>query len=232
MRHIILPLSLLILLSQPALAARPFITDDARITAEQSCQLESWVRLYPKSQEIWALPACNPTGNLEITAGGGWFHDNTQPSSHDEALQLKTVIRQLETNGWGWAVAAGTIRHIGENPGPNGLGNNYAYIPVSLSFLDDRVMMHINAGWLEDKETRRDNATWGIGGEYWLNSRVCALAETFGDNRVKPYWQAGFRTFIVPDRVQVDATVGRQFSATRDSQWISIGLRLTPDRLF
>ena len=40
-----------------ALAARPFVTDDARLTTAQSCQLETWVRTYPDSREAWALPA-------------------------------------------------------------------------------------------------------------------------------------------------------------------------------
>jgi len=53
-----------------AWAARPFMTDDARLTTGGSCQLETWSRRYSDRSEFWALPACNPTGNLEITAGG------------------------------------------------------------------------------------------------------------------------------------------------------------------
>ncbi|MDO8932801.1 MAG: hypothetical protein Q7U97_10435 [Rhodocyclaceae bacterium] len=223
---------LLSTLALPAWAARPFVTDDARLTTAGSCQLESWVRTYPQSRETWALPACNPGGNLELTVGGGWARYDDAPATKDQVFQLKTLFRPLETNGWGWGLAVGTVRHPEINPGPNLLGNTYAYVPVSASFLDDRAIVHANLGWLRDKATRRDNATWGIGGEYALNTRVSAIAETFGDNRSKPYWQTGARVFIVPERVQVDATVGRQFSGTRAGQWFSIGLRLTPDKLF
>ena len=45
-------------------AARPMVTDDARIVDAKACQLESWVRHDPDSTQLWALPACNPTGNL------------------------------------------------------------------------------------------------------------------------------------------------------------------------
>ena len=54
-----------------AWSARPFVTDDARLTTAGSCQLETWTRMYRDSTEFWALPACNPGGNLELTAGGG-----------------------------------------------------------------------------------------------------------------------------------------------------------------
>ena len=43
MRYLFISLSLLI--STQAYAARPFMTDDARLTTEGSCQLESWARV-------------------------------------------------------------------------------------------------------------------------------------------------------------------------------------------
>ena len=74
--HIILYTIILLLPSTEVKAARPFVTDDARLTTEGSCQLESWARLYENSSEIWALPACNPFGNLEVTLGEGISHDD------------------------------------------------------------------------------------------------------------------------------------------------------------
>ncbi|MFZ2854989.1 MAG: hypothetical protein WAZ34_12880 [Rhodocyclaceae bacterium] len=223
----------LLLLASPALhAARPFVTDDARLTTAQSCQLESWLRVYAKSSELWALPACNLGGNLEITAGGGRARFDNAPSTSDYVFQAKTLFKPLETNGYGIGLAVGKVLHPEVNPGPNLLGNTYAYIPLTVSFLDDRALVHSNLGWLRDRATRRDNLTWGIGGEFALNGRLSAMAETFGDNRDKPYWQAGLRFFLVPDRVQIDGTFGQQASGPKESRWFSIGLRFTPDRLF
>jgi hypothetical protein len=102
-----------------AFAARPFVTDDARLTAAGSCQIESWMRIDPDSKELWALPACNPTGNLEFTFGAGRARHSDEPPANDYVLQLKTLFRPLETNGWGWGLAVGTIRHPEINPGPN-----------------------------------------------------------------------------------------------------------------
>ncbi len=55
----------------PAHAARPLITDDARIVDAGACQVESWLKHGEGLREAWALPGCNFTGNLEVTAGGG-----------------------------------------------------------------------------------------------------------------------------------------------------------------
>lgn len=224
--------SALSVMLMPAWAARPLVTDDARLTTAQSCQLETWVRLYPHSQEIWALPACNPTGNLEFTLGGGRAKNEGDRSTADYVFQAKTLFRPLEANGWGWGLAVGTVRHPEIHPGPNLLGNTYAYLPVSTSFNDDKVVVHTNIGWLHDRASSRNNLTWGVATELAISSRFQGIAEIYGDNRSQPFWQIGGRFTIVPDRIQIDATVGQQFSAPTSGRWFSFGLRLTPDRLF
>lgn len=218
--------------AQGAHAARPFVTDDARLTTAGSCQLESWTRLYRSSHEIWALPACNPGGNLEFTLGGGKVKFDDARSTNDYIFQLKTLFRPLATNDWGWGVAVGTVRHPDVNPGPNLLGNSYAYIPISLSLDDDRLILHWNGGLLRDRASGDINLTWGFGGEYQATPRLLLIAESFGDHRNQPYFQLGGRYSIVPNKVQVDATIGQQFAGPVENRWLSFGLRLTPDSLF
>ncbi|MEW6563130.1 MAG: hypothetical protein AB1400_07860 [Pseudomonadota bacterium] len=178
------------------------------------------------------MPACNFGGNFEITAGGGRANTTGGAATTDYVLQMKTLLRPLEPNNYGIGFAAGLVRHPDVNPGPNLLGNRYAYVPLSLSLDNDAVVLHANLGWLRDRATRRDNLTWGIGGEFQLLPRLTAIAEVFGDNRVQPYSQVGARFMLVPDIVQLDATTGQQFNGPRTSRWVSFGLRLTPDRLF
>lgn len=232
MRMKTLALLLMAALPLSGWAARPFVTDDARLTTAGSCQLESWARLYRHSTELWALPACNPLGNLEITLGGGGASIDGQPYTRDEVLQLKTLFRDMETNGWGWGLAVGTVRHPAVHPGPNLLGNRYAYVPVSMSFPDDEVVVHANLGWIRDRASRQHSVSWGLGAEWHWTSRLTAMAEGFGDHRTRPYVQAGLRLSIVPDRLQLDTTVGQQWNAPHAGRWISFGLRFTPDRLW
>lgn len=224
-----------LLIPSIAFAARPFVTDDARLTTGGSCQLESWMRVNPDSNELWALPACNPTGGLEFTFGGGRMKRQGEAATNDYVFQAKTLFRPLETNGWGWGLAVGTIRHPEINPGPNMLGNTYAYIPLSVSLNDDKVIIHTSLGWLKDKGSGLNSASWGIGGEFRLHSRMLGIAETYGDNRGVSYGQIGVRYSVVPDLFQVDATVGQMLSGegkNGNNHWLSFGIRYTPGRLF
>ena len=215
-----------------AFAARPFVTDDARLTTAGSCQLESWMRIYPDSKELWALPACTPTGNLEVTVGGGRARHDDAPATSDYVFQAKTLFRPLETNDWGIGFAVGTIRHPEINPGPNMLGNTYAYIPLSVSLNDDKVILHANLGWLKDKASGQNNLSWGVGSEFKLHAKLLGIAETFGDNRSMSYGQVGVRYSVRPDLFQVDATIGQQLSGPGKNHWVSFGIRYTPDKLF
>jgi hypothetical protein len=220
------------LLSVPAWAARPFVTDDARLTTAGSCQLESWMRVYPESSEVWALPACNPGGNLEVTLGGGLAAVSGSPATGDYVLQLKSLFRPLVTNGWGAGWSIGTVQHPQATPGPNVLGSTYAYLPVSVSFLGDQAIMHANVGWLRDKASNQDRRTWGLGFEIPTVSRLTLIVESFGDDQNRPFWQSGVRFAVVPNLFQIDATVGQQAGSDAGGRWLSLGFRWTPDRLF
>lgn len=234
MKNIALTALLLVSAWPAAHAARPFVTDDARLTTAGSCQLETWARAYRHGSELWILPACNPTGHLEVTAGGGTATRAAGDGSRTEdyVFQAKTLFRTLDTNGWGAGLAIGTVRHPQVNPGPNLLGNSYIYLPLSFSFADDLLILHLNAGWLRDKASGSSQRTWGVGTELNLGERWSLIAESFGNSAETPYWQAGARYSLVPGLFQLDATAGRRFGGDRDARWLSFGLRLTPARLF
>ena len=225
-------LTALLSVSVSAFAARPFMTDDARLTTSGSCQLESWTRIYKDSTQKWALPACNPTGNFEVTLGGGHTKDKGEVSTNDYVLQGKSLFRELNTNDYGWGLAVGTVNHPSKVQGPNALGNTYAYVPLSISTLDDKVIYHTNLGWLRDKETRENQMTFGFGAEIQARDRVLAIAEVFGNNKERPYWQTGARYSVIPNLLQVDMTVGEKFNGLSSTRWISFGLRYIPDSIF
>ena len=214
-------LSAALLATHTAHAARPMITDDARIVDAKACQLESWVKRNPDSTEIWALPACNFSGNLELTLGGATTREAGRTQTTDVFMQGKTLFKAMDTNGWGIGLAAGTVRHPVAHT-----RDWYAYVPTSFSFRDDAVVVHTNVGWLREGETRRNRLTWGLGTEAQLAGRTWLIAETFGQNQGKPFHQLGLRHWLVPDRVQLDATYGNRNGGGSNERWFSIGLRL------
>lgn len=214
-------LSAALLATSTAHAARPMITDDARVVDAKACQLESWVKKTPDSTETWALPACNFTGNLELTLGGALTREDGQTRTTDVQAQGKTIFKPLEVNGWGTGLAVGMVRHPRTDS-----RDWYAYVPTSFSFRDDAVVVHTNIGWLREGEARRDRLTWGLGTEARLAERTWLIAETFGQNQGKPFHQLGLRHWLVPDRVQLDATYGNRNGGESGERWFSIGLRL------
>lgn len=215
------------LLLMPAAAhpARPMITDDARTVDAKACQVESWARSNRGSREYWALPACNFTGNLELTLGGALTRDAGGSATSDVILQGKTLIKPLETNGYGIGLAIGYAAHPAAQQG-RALGDPYFYVPLSLSFAEDRFVLHTNAGARHVRDERGTRATWGIGSETLITPRVYLIAETFGETRANAAFQIGIRYWIVPNHVQVDTTFGNQYGGKPDERWFSVGLRL------
>ena len=105
-------------------------------------------------------------------------------------------------------------------------GDLYAYVPVTFSLRDDRLFFHTNVGWLRTAQTHRNLMTWGLATEAQLSQSTWLIAETFGQNQGKPFYQMGLRYWLVPGHVQVDATYGNRAGSSTQERWFSIGLRL------
>jgi hypothetical protein len=54
----------MVISSYAAHAARPFVTDDARVVDRGGCQIETFYKEQRKysGSEFWFMPACNPFG--------------------------------------------------------------------------------------------------------------------------------------------------------------------------
>lgn len=222
-------LTLALWLPLSADAARPLVTDDARLTNAHSCQLESWMRAYEGGREMWALPACNLGENFEVTLGGGVYRNQDENyRTEDWIAQFKTLFKPLETNGWGMGLAVGRVWHPDIQSGPNQLGNTYFYVPVSFSLRDDDIVIHVNTGMLRDRQESRVKVSMGVGSEFKLGGAFKGITEVFGDNTQSPFYQVGLRYSLVPEVFQIDGTFGQQVDGNRQSQWFSLGLRWTP----
>jgi hypothetical protein len=207
-------------LSGTGYAARPFVTDDARIVEPGGYQLETFIKRQHSfgEKEFWFLPAHNPGGPVEFTVGGISIDSTLDRNSRAALAQAKTLFKKLERNGAGYALTLGLTRlHQDTNPYVNGIG--------SFSLADDRVVLHSNLGARRDSEAGLTRATWGVGSEITLTRRLYGIAEIFGERGEKPTRHVGLRFWVVPDRVQIDSTLGEQVSSP-SRRFHSIGLRL------
>lgn len=206
-------------------AARPMITDDARIIDPQSCQVESWVKSTKDSEEYWALPACNPLGFFELTLGGSKIHSQDPTDSSGRVVQAKTVFRELKPNDWAIGFALGRNHHLGTSQ----LASHhdvYGYIPVTWSLNNDQQFLHLNLGAIKSQFDSVLRKTWGVGAELEITPRTFLIAETYGVDGVKPSYQAGVRHWLQPNKFQLDLTTGSKVNYTTQSRWFSIGIRL------
>ncbi len=217
-------LTLALLLPSLAEAGRPMMTDDARLTAAGSCQIESWVQQSSAQREWWALPACNPGGNLEITAGVAHMQPRHGKDSSSLLLQAKTMLKPLSASGYGVGLAAGG-QSLSGNDNSRSLAAVYAYVPVTVVVLpNDRLTLNANLGWTRDRVIHLDELTWGLGVSSALSARTSAFTELYGDNQGAAGTQAGLSYQLLPNRLQLDLTAGTTPGSVGGDSLASVGL--------
>src|SRR5689334_9375356 len=147
----------LVLACTPALAGRPFITDDAAIVDAHACQLETYYRHHSEEREFGAVPACNFTGNVELSIGPTRTVDGEAGS--DLVGQVKTVLRPVRSGSWGAALAVGVDDRVA---GPtNGVRSGYVNVPVTWS-VRDSLKVSVNLGAEHDRVEHQTRATYGL----------------------------------------------------------------------
>jgi hypothetical protein len=211
-----------------AYAGRPLDTEDAEIIEEGRCQLESWTFQSDSTKRYWLVPACNPFGNLELQLGLAREHPDGAPRHDDYALQAKRLLKPLEENGWGIGLVGSAGRFGG------GDERTWAYsalAAVSRSPAEGRVRLHGNAGAVYVYRTRHLGGLWALAGELDVTERVTLVGEVLGVAGEGRLGQLGARLWIVPDRVQIDGTIGRTDVSGRTESFFTLGIYLaTPVR--
>lgn len=236
-------LSAAVTTASPALAIRPFITDDARVVGAGHAQLESWWRRDRRSMQQWAIAAFGPNDHIELSMGG--VHGASRgPQGGAYAIsgplaQAKLLLVHTKDNGHpGLAVALGGEPPWGrggfEVPGWSAFG----YLAVTQSLFDEeRLLIHANVGFLsvEAPGYKPLVSTWGVGTQARLLLGLHAVGEIFSGDPYVPgsggAAQGGFR-YVFSDTVQLDATMGSGFDASRLPIWFSSGVRLVTPKLW
>jgi hypothetical protein len=212
-------LFVLSLLPLAAHAARPFVTDDARVVEKGGCQVETFFKDQQRynESEFWFLPACNPWGS-ELTLGHIRFDSTPTGDLRTTVLQAKTLLKPLTANGSGFALTLGMLANTANSPYFNAIG--------SFSLANDRVVLHANLGGIRDNVAHLSRGTWGIGAEIQIAPRWYGILESYGQRGEQPTLHGGLRIWLVPDRLQVDTTLGWQDASPQRRRFGTVGLRI------
>lgn len=215
-----------------AFAARPLNTDDANVVDPQSCQDESWIKQSKSNIERWIVPGCNFFGDTEISVGANFQSNTGLPSSRFHLMQAKKRWRVLEPGDWGISTTLGTLKQSGLASSET-THDLYLNVPITWSLGQDR-FAHLNVGWVKHQAQGYGAKTWGMAIEQPFNQRVVGILETYGEEKQNTKYQVGLRFWIIPQRVQIDTTVGNVWSSASNSgqRWMSVGLRLLSPPLY
>ncbi len=205
-------------------AAQPLVTDDAAIVAPKTCQLEAWSRLARDGREYWAQPACNFTGNLELSVGGARAQPDASEPSNIVQLQAKTVLFPRAEGEWSFGVAAGGARDTVAPHGSSALQVYYAKALASWYPRSDlEVDLNLGAANVYGSGTF---ALAGVAIQYAVVRNVQMLGEIFRDEPGRGKYQVGVRYIVIPDRFETYVSYGNRFNGP-SSEWSAIvGIRL------
>lgn len=212
-------------LSAFAHAAQPYATDDAAILDKGTCQLEIGRLADRDAHELWLLPACNFTGNVELTLGKLQFNE-ADSTRNLYVLQGKGVFfRETDSpHAWGWL--AGLRGHHQTADDRRQLSAVFGSLLYTYEAYRDLLLFHVNIGGRSDRDDRRNATTWGSAAEFRMNSHFTLIGEFFGDDRVPAFHQLGIRAALIPDRLEFDVSYGANSGRQADTRWWTLGIRI------
>ena len=208
-------------------AARPMVTDDARIVDPKACQVESWVRHDRHgSHEFWAVPSCNLTRWRRCDAPRGL---RANRRSHAAVTRRHAVTRSRARSGCGWrhrgCPAQARVRPNATRSRPNPSHGCVAVAARSWPAPTNPpgALCPLAAAGCR---RRRSRSYRGLASELLLRDRVQLISEVYGESGSRPLVHAGLRYWLIPDRVQIDTTVGAQTRFGSGGRWFTIGVRV------
>ncbi|MDB5987518.1 MAG: hypothetical protein JWR16_2571 [Nevskia sp.] len=213
-----------------AAGGRPMTTDDATLTNARSCQIESYFQHTTRDAQWWVLPACNPTGNFEFSAG----------AALDQAADAANAMQYTLQGKWVWPHAPGALTDFATagiafgafyldetHHGNEAWSSLFAYVPLTLRWTDS-LQTHFNLGWNRDVIGHHDDLTYAAALSHDLGHDYSAFVELFGVGRAPPSAQTGGAFIFLNGTMQLDATYGRPLNGSWRDSIFSIGLEWYP----
>lgn len=239
-------LSLALTAATPALAVRPFVTDDARIVDIGQIETETWFEYQRQPGRSFGM--FNFMGGLTVNRwleilGGSGVGLDSQGSLNvlNPVITPKLLFWEAAENGSpGLALAVGVTLPLGTGELYQEATGFYAFAPITSRLLNDGLMLHLNIGgrgaYVPNQGTTL-RPYWGIGTEiavFGHNAPHLVLEAYSGDpfEALGPSIaaQGGFR-WLASDTLNLDLTFGGQPAEHNGGAdvWAQLGIRLLFD---
>lgn len=207
-----------------AQAGQPLVTDDAALVTAKTCQVEAWVRPTRDDRQFAIQPACNPTGDVELSVGLARVEPDDSASSSQIAFQAKVAPFEIAEGEWRFGAVFGMARDTGA---PHGSSAYQAYYAKALAswYPRDDLEIDFNLGAANVWGTGTYTLA-GVAIQFTPVERLQLLAEVFRDEPGRGKFQAGVRWAMLPDVVDLYASAGSRFHGNAQDRFAIAGIRI------
>lgn len=182
--------------ADPAQAGRPFATEDAGVLAQKECEWESFAARAKargeSSASAWSTQVGCGVGfktQLALAFARSKFESER---ANAWALSGKTGLIDGGEDGTSVTLAYGAVSAKGPGDGSYRLNNTAINLALTRPLPADWTV-HANVGWSRDRPNKLDSTTWAIAAEWAATEQWSVGAETYGDDRNKPWLGVGVR---------------------------------------
>jgi len=210
-------------LAGAAHAGRPLQAEDAPVMAPQACELEG-------ARSDWRTGGSGLRQSyLQLGCGIGWGTEIALQALRPRELAVSGKTQFFSTpwrDGDAQLSLAWSLNHRPVETAWRRSGAGLILV-ASLPLSRDWVA-HANLGHQRDELARRRITTWALAAEHnglGDAGRWQPMAEVFGDDRGRPWANAALRVALVPERIFVDGSLGRQLGGA-NARLATVGFRL------
>lgn len=219
MRRTALSFAVTLACAGSANAGRPLNTDNAGILPEGACQLEAWLRPSAHLDQAVVQPACNPWGGVEWGLSLVRQHSPGAATQSQLGVRGKATLKELAPGSWGAGASFGASRQV-----EGGSTGTLRYGTLIFSAAPSQPLaLHFNLGATQ-MASASARATWAAAIEHAVGERWTLVAEAYGERHGRPAQQFGARTWLRPESLQLDATIGRETLDGQREHFVTVGL--------
>jgi hypothetical protein len=213
-------------LAGAAQANRPLTTDTADVIERGQCQFEPYFTSNRSSgaasQRLSVLQLnCGVPHDTQL--GAAWGTSSSDGSStYSLTLAGKTNLIELKDDQTGIGVNYG-LSTLKEPDASWSRDGSFVSLIVSRQWREG-LLVHANLGWSRSRLARQDSTLWAAAVEWTATPQLTLSAETYGDDRTRPWVSAGAvwtanRAFNINAALAVQTATPRVRQVTAGFNW-------------